>query len=121
MKKILIVEDERAILRALQDWTTYSKEGYEVSTARNGEEALLKLENGNIDLILLDLVMPTMDGFQFLATLKERGLSPKVVVLSNLAEKTDIERARALGVVEYFIKTETGLGPLFETIKKLLN
>lgn len=121
MKKILIVEDEGAILRALEDWVHYSKEGYEVSAARDGKEALRKLSEENIDLVLLDLVMPTMDGFEFLEALKDQGLSPKVVVLSNLSEKIDIEKARSLGAVDYFVKNETGLTTVFESIKKLLS
>lgn len=121
MKTILIVEDESAILRALQDWVTYAQEKYEVVAARNGEEALQKFTEGHIDLVLLDLVMPTMDGYAFLGALKERDLHPHVVVLSNLGESRDKERALGLGVANYFVKNETKLTTVFEAIKKLLD
>lgn len=121
MKKILIVEDERAILRALEDWISYSQEKYEVVSARDGEEALKKLSENSIDLILLDLVMPTMDGFTFLETLKNNAIHTKVVILTNLGEQQDKERALRLGAAHYFVKNETKLTTVFEAIKQLLD
>lgn len=121
MKRILVVEDEEAISRALVDWLSLPPEGYKVELAENGSEALEKLSQQKFDLILLDLVLPDIDGFGVLATLKERKDDTKVIVLTNLDQPEDIQRVSDLGVphFNFFIKNETKLSMLSKKIEEL--
>ncbi|MBI4836244.1 MAG: response regulator [Candidatus Abawacabacteria bacterium] len=118
MAKILIVDDEKAIVRALS--LKLSHVGFTVSTAVNGAEAWEKLQKDSFDLILLDLVMPDQDGFSLLTALKEKANTTKIIVLSNLTQEEDIQKAKDLGATEYFIKSNISLASLIEYIKKIL-
>lgn len=118
-KKILIVEDEKPMARALELKLTHS--GFEVKSAPNGEEALKILEQETFDLILLDLVMPKMDGFKVLEELSARGIKSKVIVTSNLSQQEDIKRAKALGAQDYFIKSNTPIANIVEYVNKALH
>ena len=121
MKKILVVEDEEGIARPLIDWLSLSSEGYDVSLAIDGDEALEKIEKERFDLVLLDLVLPKHDGFYVLEGMRARGMDTKVIVLTNLDEEKDRQRVAALGVpyFDYFVKNETKLSMLAEEIKKV--
>ncbi|MDG5752051.1 response regulator [Qipengyuania sp. XHP0211] len=95
---ILIVDDDEILASLLQ--ITLEVEGYEVSTAPDGEAALARLAEGGIDLVVLDLVMPKMDGVRFLRVLNEQGEArPPVIVISSTAGNTVSDEFRALGVV----------------------
>lgn len=123
MKKrilVLVVEDEEAISRALRDFLTHAGDTYEVAIAEDGVQALEKITAGNFDLVLLDIVMPKMDGWQFIEEIKKRGLRTKIMVLTNLDEDESKTRARELGITDYFVKNETTLAMLTERIKSLL-
>lgn len=110
-KKILIVEDERPLAHALE--LKFSHEGYEVEIATDGAEALKLANSSKYAAILLDLIMPNLDGFSFLEQMKNK--SP-VIILSNLGQDEDKQRAEELGAVEYFVKSNT---PITEIIKKV--
>ncbi len=119
-KIILIVEDDEVLLRAL--YVFFHESEYTIATATDGETAVSMAQRLNPDLILLDLLLPQMDGFQFLEKVKAM---PKlknipVVVLSNLGDESDIKRAKALGAKDYFIKADVELSKLSENIKKVL-
>ena len=120
MKKtsILVVEDERAIAKALELKLTH--EGYEVVTAADGEAALELLKKQSYKLMLLDLVMPKMDGFQVLEALRAQRSSVPVMVLSNLSQEDDEKKARALGAKDFFIKSNSPLADIVVRVKKLL-
>lgn len=122
MKRILtlIVEDEEAITRALKDWMVHSGGGYEVVVAQDGREALEKVIAEKFDLILLDLVMPRMDGWQFISVLKEKKIDTKIIILTNLDSDEDKARASSFGITDYFVKNETSLAMLEERIKRVL-
>jgi len=113
-KKILIVEDEKAISKALELKLTY--EGFDVKTVFNGVEALSLLEKEKFDLILLDLVMPKLDGFGVLEVLKSKGNKIPIIVSSNLSQKEDYQRAKDLGAIDFLIKSDT---PVAEVVKKI--
>ncbi|KXK26625.1 MAG: Alkaline phosphatase synthesis transcriptional regulatory protein PhoP [candidate division WS6 bacterium OLB20] len=119
-KKILVVEDEKPIAKALQ--LKLNSSGYEATIAGDGEEALQVLAaGGSFDLVLLDLVMPKLDGFGFLAQARENGLSiPPVIVSSNLSQEEDIQRAKDLGAVSYYVKSNTPLSVIVEKINQYL-
>ncbi len=102
-KKILVVEDEKALARALG--LKLESAGFEVKSAFNGQEAVEILKKETFDAMVLDLVMPQMDGFVVLRKLKDDGIKLPIIAASNLAQKEDIERAKALGVEHYYIKS----------------
>ncbi|PIV90711.1 response regulator [Candidatus Gracilibacteria bacterium CG17_big_fil_post_rev_8_21_14_2_50_48_13] len=113
-KTILIVEDEKPLVHALQ--LKLGAQGFHVLTAEDGEAALALLETEQVDLILLDLVMPKVDGFQVLAALAKKGNTVPVVVASNLGQEQDVKRAKEFGVKDYFIKSNTSLADVVEKI-----
>lgn len=117
-KKILIVDDERPIANALALKLNHS--GYEAKTAYNGEEAIKVLESEAFDLMLLDLMMPKVDGFGVLDYLKKKGSGPIAVVTSNLSQEEDAKKAKALGAKDYLVKSNTPLAKIIEHVQKLL-
>ncbi len=106
MKKIIIVEDEE-ILRNLL-YKKLSAEGYAVEVAENGEEGLVKIRGDRPDLILLDIIMPKMGGFEMLEEMqKDESISDiPVIVVSNSGQPVEIDRARKLGAKDWLVKTE---------------
>jgi len=117
-KKVLIVEDKKPIARALS--LKLTKSGFEADVAYNGEEALLAMEGKQYDLILMDLVMPRMSGFALLEQMKTKGITVPVIVLSNLGQHGDIERAKQYGVVDYFVKADTPIVAIVNYVNKAL-
>jgi two-component system phosphate regulon response regulator PhoB len=113
-KKILIIEDEKAIARVLG--LKLTKAGYDTEIFSNGKDALDFLKKEKVDLILLDLIMPIMDGFTFLEKIQKKKFS--VFILSNLGQQTDIEKAKKLGASKFFIKSNVSLSEVVESIKK---
>lgn len=117
-KKILIVEDEKPLSHALK--LKLSHEGYEVSVAENGEDGLKAATDEKFDLILIDIIMPKMDGFAVLAKLKERGSSTKIVVLSNLGQQEDVAKAKDLGAEDYLVKSNTPISRIVEKVHSIV-
>ncbi len=113
-KKILIVEDEKPLAHALE--LKFHHEGFDTRICLDGEEALKEATEGKYDVILLDLIMPRMDGFTFLQEMKNRGVKTPTVVLSNLGQEEDKARAQSLGAVGYYVKSNT---PIMEIIKQV--
>jgi DNA-binding response OmpR family regulator len=114
-KKILIVEDEKPMARALELKLTNA--GYEVTTASDGKCGLDCLGKEDVDLILLDLIMPNLDGFGVLEALKAQGNKTPVIVLSNLSQEEDEARATALGAKGFFIKSNTPIADIVAQVK----
>lgn len=115
-KSVLIVEDERPLSRALELKLTH--EGYEVFIANNGQECMDLLGQRDFDVVLLDMMMPVMDGFQVLQQLQSRPVKPVVLVLSNLSQREDEARVLEAGAKKYFIKSNTPLSVIVEEIKQ---
>lgn len=115
---VLIVEDERPLSRVLE--LKLSSAGYGVETAFDGQEALDKVKSTAYDLILLDLVMPNVDGFTVLETMKDEGIAIPVIVTSNLSQDEDIKKAEDLGARDFFVKSNTPLNELLEKVEKAL-
>ena len=84
--------------------------------AENGEEGLKMAIDETFDLILIDIIMPKMDGFTVLTKLKEEGATSNVIVLSNLGQKEDIEKAKELGVRDYMVKSNTPISRIVDAI-----
>ena len=117
-KKILIIEDEKTLARALELKLTLSN--FAVSVAFNGEEGIKLLEKKIFDLILLDLIMPKMDGFAVLETLKIKRIKTPVMVLTNLGQDNDVRRTKEFGVKEFLIKSNTPIATIVARVVKLL-
>ncbi|MEI7425181.1 MAG: response regulator [Candidatus Staskawiczbacteria bacterium] len=117
--KILIAEDERAIAGALN--LKLNHVGFDSSVAFNGREAMDNLQKEKYDLLILDLIMPQLDGFGVLAEIKEKGIKIPVIVASNLSQTEDINKAKELGAVDFFIKSDTPVAEIVEKIKKYFN
>jgi len=120
MKKILFIEDESALQDAVT--TVLKEEGYDVRSALDGETGLEAAKREKPDLILLDLILPRMDGFAVLEALKKEEATREVpvMILSNLEGGADIERALGLGATTYLVKTNYRLEEVVEKIKEVL-
>jgi len=117
-KKVLIIEDEKTLARALE--LKLSRAGLNVRVVFNGEEGLAQLEKETFDLILLDLIMPKMDGFEVLRRLAEMQLKTPVIVLSNLSQENDMKRTKDSGARDFFIKSNTSISTIVDKATKIL-
>ncbi len=118
-KKILIVEDERPLAHALE--LKLTSNGYQITVASSGADALREIGAGKFDLILLDLILPGIDGFGVLKTLKEKKTKTPIIVLSNLGQNEDQERAKEYGAVGYCVKSNTPLSAIVELVHSTLS
>jgi DNA-binding response OmpR family regulator len=117
-KKIILVAEDDAFYGNVFK-TKLSKEGYDVIITENGKKALEVARDKTPDLILLDLVMPEMDGFETLQTLKsdDKLKGVPVIVLSNLGQDSDIDKAKQLGAKDYFVKSNVSIQKVVEIVK----
>ena len=120
MKKILLVEDDKYLVDIYV--TELKKAGFIVEVALNGKEALNKINEVKPDLLILDIIMPEVDGWQVLRKIREKTefKNLKIIVLSNLSQKEDIEKAFKFGATKYFVKTHFTPSKVVEEIKQLL-
>ncbi len=119
-KKVLIIEDDQRLNKIYA--IKLNQEGIETSIAVDGEEGWRKLTEEKSDLVLLDLMIPVKDGF---AILEERAKKPElmkipVLVLSNLGQDSDVERAKKLGASEYMVKANFSIQGVVDKIKEHL-
>ena len=118
-KKIMIVEDDRFLSFLMK--ARLEKEGFVVLQVFDGEEAIELLKQETPNLVILDLIMPKVTGFE---VLKSISVTPQfanvpVVIVSNLAQDSDIEKAKELGAKEYFVKVKVSIDDLVQRIKAL--
>ena len=118
--KILVVEDDKFLRELISQKLT--REGYDVKEAIDGEDGVVKVKEEKPDIILLDLILPGMDGFEVLAKIKD---DPEVenipvVILSNLGQRDDVERGLKLGAVDFLIKAHFTPGEIIEKIEKVM-
>lgn len=119
-KLILIVEDEKTLFNALD--MKLESAGFRTLGARDGEECLAVATKEHPDLILMDIVMPKMDGMTALSKLREDewGKDVPVIILTNLSSAEDISRATKKGVYDYLVKANWKLEDVVEKVKKTL-
>lgn len=119
-KKILIIEDDKFLRELISKKLT--KEGFEILEAMDGEEGLRKAKEEKPNLVLLDLILPGIDGFEVLARIKEdtKVSNIPIIILSNLGQRDDIERGMKLGAVDYLIKAHFTPSEIIEKVKTVL-
>lgn len=119
-QKILLVEDD-AMLREMYE-TKLKGEGYETSTADNGSDGLQLAKTAQFDLLLLDVMLPQLDGFSILEDLKAKPETAKmpIVMLTNLGTDEDRTKGERLGAVDYLVKANLTPEQLVIAIKKYL-
>ena len=120
MAKVLIVEDDPLMARMYEK--IFKFEGFEVEVAAEGEEGLAKVKSGKPTLIILDIMMPKMNGMEMLTKLK---IDPDtktipVVMLTNLAGERDAEMALAKGAVKYIVKSQYDPKQVTNMVKEIL-
>ncbi|MDD3491784.1 MAG: response regulator [Candidatus Pacebacteria bacterium] len=117
---ILLIEDDPFLSSVLR--LKLEKESFKVIRAADGEEALHFLTEQGIkpDLILLDLILPKKNGFEVLETIRQDPLLEKlpVIIISNLGQPSDIERGKALGIIDYFVKARLSVEELVNKVKQ---
>lgn len=116
---ILVIEDEKTLMRLIAG--KLEKEGYKVVMAFDGEDGFNKLKEKNPDLILLDIIMPKMNGYEVLSKMKEEGISIPVIIISNSGQPVEIEKTMEMGAVDYLIKTEFEPAEVVKKVKNYLN
>lgn len=102
MEKILIIEDEKSILLALED--NLKLEGYEVSSALDGEQGLSMAQGQNYDLIILDIMLPIRDGFEVCKALRQDGIATPILMLTAKSQEVDKVLGLELGADDYVTK-----------------
>jgi len=119
-KRILLAEDDRFLRKAAE--VTLRRHGFTVLTASDGEAALQMVRAETPDLVLLDLIMPRLQGFEVLRTLKQDPATEAipVIVLSNLGQPSDVQQAMEEGAAAYFVKADLSLQALVQRVEEAL-
>lgn len=124
MQKILLVEDDPFLSSLLKN--RLLKEGFEVVHARDGEEALAALRTTSVQLVLLDIILPKRSGFEVMEDIRTDGqiklqnVDLPIIVISNLGQPEDMEKGKALGAIEYFVKAKTSIDDLVGRVKEFV-
>jgi len=120
MKTILLVEDDPFLIDIYK--TKLNESGYTIEVAKDGKEALLKMKELHPDLLILDIVIPNVDGWKVLKLIrKDKELSnAKIIILSNLGQKDEVEKAMKLGAERYLIKAHFTPSEVLQEVKKVL-
>jgi len=120
-KSILIIEDEEMMLTALVD--SFEKEGFDIIKARDGEEGYIKMLKEKPDVVLLDVILPKLDGLSLLEKVRinsEISDTP-IIMLTNLSNPEDVIRAMSSSVRDYLIKTDWTLVEVVQKVKEKLH
>lgn len=117
-KKVLIIEDEKAMAKALEIKLAHA--GFEIKSTDNGKDGLKFFDNEDYSIVLLDLVLPGLSGFEILERLKQRKSRIPVIILSNLSLEEDEARARSLGAADFMVKSNTPIVKIVERVKEEL-
>ena len=119
-KNILLAEDEQFLANLLK--SRLEKTGAKIQIAQDGAEVLKFLKESKFDLVLLDLILPKISGFEVLETIRANPQLQNipVMIISNLGQEADISRGQSLGAVEYIIKARVSIEELINQVKKFL-
>ena len=116
--KILIIEDEPVHLNVMKAKLEY--EGYEILVATDGETGLNMIKSQKPDLVLLDIILPKMNGFEVLDNLKDYSDRPPIIVVSNSGQPVEVDKALKFGAIDYLVKAEFNPGDVLEKVEKVL-
>lgn len=121
MKKILIIEDDPFLGEMYA--AKFTEDGFETEVAMDGKAGLVKIKESKPDLVLLDIVLPKMDGFEILKKIKGNSELKKipVVLLTNLGQKAEVEKGLSLGADEYIIKAHFTPTAVVAKVKEMLS
>ncbi len=119
-KTILLVEDERLLSNLLRQ--RLEKDGFKVEAVSDGDEALKFLKTNKPDLVLLDVILPKMSGFELMEKLRDDAEFQKVpiIIMSNLGQESDVEKGQMLGAVGYFVKAKLSIEELAGKVREFL-
>lgn len=119
-KTILIIEDDPFLVKAYQ--LRFERENMDVEVAITGTDALLRLEKAPPHIVMLDLMLPGVSGFDILAAIRRlpSWKSIPVIILSNLGQPEDIQRAKELGATDYVVKANAKINDIADVVKKYL-
>jgi len=119
--KVLIVDDDKFLLDMYA--IKFEQSNFDTTTSLGAADALSKLKDNLVpDIILTDILMPAMDGFEFLAEIKNKNLSPKakIIILSNKGEKSDIDKGMTLGADGYIVKASAIPSEVVEKVNEII-
>jgi len=120
--KVLLVEDDSFLREII--YKRLTKEGFDVVQAEDGEKALIEVSQGEFDIVLLDIILPNINGFEVLEKIKnnedEKIKNTPVIMLSNLGQEIDIEKALAMGASNYLVKAHFTTDEIIGKIKQEL-
>jgi len=121
MTKVLVIEDDKFLRELIS--RKLSEEKFEVEEAVDGEQGLEKIRKIKPDLVLLDLILPGIDGFEVLSQAKEDDPSISsipIIILSNLGQQEDVEKGLKLGAVDYLVKAHFTPKEIIEKVRAVL-
>ncbi len=121
MAKILIIEDDKFLRELISK--KLSGENFEIIEAIDGEKGMEKIKSEKPDVVLLDLILPGMDGFEVLSKIKNDDGMPScpIIILSNLGQREDVEKGLKLGAVDYLVKAHFTPNEIIEKVKNILS
>lgn len=119
-QKILLIEDDKMLLEMYT--AKFTREGFEIATAENGSDGLKTARDMKPDMILLDIIMPKLDGFATLKEIRkdENIKNVPVILLTNLGQDQDIQKGKDLGADDYFVKANHTPTEIVEKVQELL-
>ncbi|MFA6525259.1 MAG: response regulator [Patescibacteria group bacterium] len=119
-QKILLIEDDKMLLEMYT--AKFTREGFEIATAENGSDGLKVARDMKPDMILLDIIMPKLDGFATLKEIRkdENIKNVPVILLTNLGQDQDIQKGKDLGADDYFVKANHTPTEIVEKVQELL-
>ena len=117
---ILLVEDEKLLADSIE--RKFVQNHHRIFKAVNAKEARETLRKERIDLILLDIILPDIDGFQFLEELKKDSKTKDipVIIISNLGQKEEIKKGKKMGAADYIVKSDTVPGQIVKKVESIL-
>ncbi len=117
--KVVLVEDDKFLQKILV--TKFTKEGFDVRAASDAEQGLQMILTEAPNIVLLDLILPKMSGFDLLTELKANGKTKAipVVILSNLGQEEDINRAKSLGALDFLVKADISINEVVQKVKEI--
>lgn len=116
--KVALIEDDQMLSEMYQ--IKFKKDGFKIVSAPDGAEGIALVEQEHPDVILLDVIMPKMDGFHVLKTLRGKGLDTPIILLTNLGQEEDIQKGRDLGATDYFVKSNFTPEAIVEKVQQVL-